>query len=66
MLYTEHRGYKIEPDKTFGNKVIKQNGSGALPKALRGSFTNHKQAASAIDIYLASKGNKNAKENNSG
>lgn len=63
MLRTEHKGFKIVPDGTFGNKVITREGKGAMPKVLGGSFTNHKQASNAIDAYLDSKGTKNGEGN---
>lgn len=51
----EYKNYLIEGDGSFGLKKIKQNGSGALPIALRGHFTNDLSAIKAIDIYLIEK-----------
>lgn len=63
MYKTEYKGYSIVGDGTFGNKLIKSIGKGALPKSLKGAFTNHQNAARAIDLYLGSKGDKDGKEN---
>ena len=63
MFTKEYKGYSIEGDGTFGMKVIKSIGKGALPKLLKGSFSNHRVAENAIDSYLNGKGDKNAKEN---
>lgn len=52
---TEYKGYKIEGDGTFGHKVIKTIGPGALPLDLRGSFTRAFNAQYAIDRYLIEK-----------
>lgn len=66
MYNTEYKGYAIVGDGTFGNKLIKAIGKGALPKVLKGSFTNHQHAARAIDLYLGNKGDKDGKENATG
>lgn len=58
----EYRGYIIEHDGSFGMKKIKAKGSGALPKALKGSFTNSANAIRVIDLYLAEKEASNGKE----
>lgn len=51
----EYRGYFIEGDGTFGMKVIKNKGSGALPVLLKGSYTKAVMAQADIDIYLLRK-----------
>lgn len=61
-----YKGYKIESDKTFGHKVIKSIGKGALPKVLGGSYTNTRQAELAVDRYLASKGSKDGESKSAG
>lgn len=60
----EHKNFVIMGDGTFGMKVIKHSGSGTLPSALKGSFTNSNSAIKAIDLYIRSKEKKsNAKAN---
>jgi hypothetical protein len=51
----EYNGYNIESDQTFGMKVIKNIGRGALPMELRGVFTTTHAAQRAIDISLVKK-----------
>lgn len=48
----EYKGYNIKGDGVYGQKVIHSIGSGALPKSLRGSFTNERQAERAINSYI--------------
>lgn len=62
----EYKGYEIANDMTFGHKVIKSVGKGALPKLLQGSFTNTRQAEIAIDSYLGKKGTKDGESNATG
>lgn len=52
---SDYNGYVIEVDGTFGLKVIKAKGSGALPNILKGSFTSEAFAQRAIDLYLNNK-----------
>ena len=59
----KYNGYEIANDQTFGHKVIKAIGKGALPKLLKGSFTNTREAEIAIDRYLGTKGTKNGESN---
>ena len=47
----EYSGYKIVGDGTYGNKLIKAIGKGALPLGLRGSFTSFSFARKAIDVH---------------
>lgn len=49
---TEHRGFRIVGDGTFGQKLIKQRGSGDIPRLLKGSYTTTPFAEKAIDQYL--------------
>lgn len=56
----------IVSDGTFGNKSIKNSGSGTLPKVLRGVYTNNAQAIKSIDLYLVNKVETNAKTVHSG
>ena len=65
-MFEEYKGYKIEPDGTFGMKNIRSIGKGALPQCLKGAFSNTGVAKRCIDVYLAQKGNKNDKENTAG
>ncbi len=51
----EYKGYEIYPDGTFGMKLVKNSGSGTIPKVLRGSFSNNVQAQRSIDRYLDTK-----------
>lgn len=53
----EYRNYELRWDALKGI-TIHSIGKGALPKALGGSYTTKAFAKSAIDIYLASRGNK--------
>lgn len=55
----EYRGYKIEPDNTFGHKLIKPL-KGALPNALKGSFTNVEFAKRSINLIVDEREPKNA------
>jgi|TARA_R110000796_G_scaffold103981_3_gene213490 hypothetical protein len=48
----EYKGYKIEGDGTYGNKVIKPIGKGSVHKNLRGSFTTSVFAIKHIDAHL--------------
>lgn len=50
----EYRGYKIEPDGTYGHKVIKST-KGPLPNLLKGSYTNHEFAKRAINLVVDEK-----------
>lgn len=52
---TEYRGYNIEGDGTFGMKIIKSIGRGALPLDLRGNFTSDGAARKAIDLVVIAK-----------
>jgi hypothetical protein len=56
-------GYNIEGDGTFGMKIIKSIGRGALPMELRGSFTSHTAAKRIIDILHSKKEKPNAEVN---
>lgn len=62
----EYRGYLIKGDGTHGLKNIHSIGQGALPKVMKGSFTNFNFAKQAIDGYLKNKEVKNAKTSSSG
>jgi len=53
---TEYKGFNIACDGTYGMYNIKQMGRGALPAALRGSFTNPNSAMRLITNYLTAKG----------
>lgn len=53
-----YENYKILSDGKFGLKYIQMNGSGKLPRMLRGVFTTNREAELAIDRYLESKGRK--------
>lgn len=55
----EYRGYKIEGDGTFGQKIIKSL-KGALPNALKGSFTTVEFAKRSINILVDDKEQKDA------
>ena len=61
----EYKGYEIYPDGTFGMKLVKNSGSGTIPKLLRGSFSNSVQAQRCIDRYLEVKEKGNAKASSS-
>ena len=50
-----YKNYEIYSDKTFGMKLIKNSGSGTVPKILRGSFSNNNEAIKSIDRYLVTK-----------
>lgn len=52
---TEYKGYNIDGDGTFGNKVIKPTTKGSVPGELRGSFTTPSFAMRAIDMFLMNK-----------
>lgn len=54
----EYKGFKIVADGTMGYKHIAQMGSGAVPQALSGRYTTHKQAMLAIDEYKPKRGAK--------
>jgi len=51
----EYNGYNIVGDGSFGLRVIKSIGPGALPDKLRGKYTNSFQAEKAITSYLREK-----------
>lgn len=55
----EYRGYKIEPDGTYGHKVIRSF-KGALPNSLKGTFTTYEFAKRAINLVVDEKGAKYA------
>lgn len=55
----EYRGYKIESDMTYGHKIIKSL-KGALPNALKGSFTNIEFAKRSINLIVDEKELKDA------
>ena len=58
----EYRDFKIVPDGKFGNKVIRNMGSGRLADTLKGQYTSFSFAQKAIDRHLkAIKGVKNAR-----
>ena len=58
----EYNGYIIDLDGAFGLRVIKSKGSGALPNALKGSYTTEFLAKRSIDFYLATKELNDVKE----
>lgn len=62
MRDKEYKGYRI-CNGGFQTRVIKSIGSGALPKALQGMFSNTAQAEYAIDMLEAEKGAKRGKSN---
>lgn len=52
----EYKGFKINSEKLgFGFKSISRIGSGTLPRAMDGLFSNESQAKHVIDCYLAHK-----------
>jgi|JI10StandDraft_1071094.scaffolds.fasta_scaffold647062_2 hypothetical protein len=51
----EYKGYNIVSDGTYGMRVIKGIGRGALPKDLNGAFSSDKTARKAIDLIVAKK-----------
>ncbi|AFE86210.1 hypothetical protein [Salinivibrio phage CW02] len=53
----EYKGYAIV-DGGFNSRKIQSVGKGALPKALKGSYTSTDQAKHAIDVYGKREGNK--------
>lgn len=55
-MVIEHKGYRIGGDGTYGMKLIQAIGKGALPKKLRGRFTNFTSAKKSIDLYVGTKG----------
>lgn len=55
----EHKGFNIVRDGTIGMYVIQQPGSGALPSALKGSYTEPRYAVAALDSYKPKRGAKN-------
>lgn len=62
----EYKGYIIEGDGTFGMKHIKNVGRGALPKTLKGAYTDTTNAIKAIENYLRSKGVDNGEASTAG
>lgn len=62
-IQTEYRGYAIEGDGTYGQKVIKPVGKGSVHLSLRGSYTTVAFAKRAIDVYLITKETSDAKAN---
>jgi hypothetical protein len=54
----EYKDYLIVSDGSFGMFYIQQKGSGALPDALKGSFTRKSYAMFAIDNYIPKRGAK--------
>ena len=52
---TEYGGYKVVTAEIASMKRVKSDGSGALPKTLRGLYTSFGQAAKAIDMHLNTK-----------
>lgn len=48
---SEYEGYVIEQDGTFSMVSIRSKGKGAIPKELRGKYTNTNFAQKAIDSY---------------
>lgn len=58
---TEHEGYRIVGDGTFGMYYIKTS-VGAVPKVLSGSFTKPDFAKEAISRYVSKKEAEAAKE----
>jgi hypothetical protein len=57
----EYRGYAIENDGTYGQKLIKPVGKGSVHLSLRGSYTTVAFAQRAIDVYLITKVEANGK-----
>lgn len=64
-IMEEYKNYRILSDGKFGNRYIQMNGSGKLPRMLRGVYTSPTHAKLAIDAYVALKGNKNAEADKS-
>ena len=54
-MTSEYKGFMIEGDGAFGLKKIRRNGSGALPNALLGLFTNSEFARRAINQHMMEK-----------
>lgn len=63
---TEYKGYSIKSADGWGMKAIHSIGAGAIPKALKGTYTNLREAVKAIDLYLTEKETQNAKASSSG
>ncbi|AUR96948.1 hypothetical protein NVP1253O_15 [Vibrio phage 1.253.O._10N.286.45.B12] len=55
----EYKGFNIVRDGTMGMHKITQPGSGAMPSALKGSYTEARYAVAAIDAYKPKRGAKN-------
>lgn len=55
-MESEYRGFKIVGDGTYGMKVVKQIGRGAVPASLKGFFTTDFMAKKLIDQHLSKKG----------
>ncbi len=52
---TVYKGYKII-DGGFQTRKVQSIGKGALPKSLRGMYTNTASAQQAIDVHVNKKG----------
>ena len=52
VVEIEYRGFRIVGDGTYGQKLIKQRGSGDIPGSIKGSYTTAPFAKKAIDSYL--------------
>lgn len=59
-----HKGYRIESLGTFPMYKIMAQGSGTIPAALTGTYTNRNEAINAIERHLGSliKGKRRDKE----
>lgn len=60
----EYKGYMIVGDNTYGLKLIKRSGKGAIAAVLQGMFTSSTEAQIAIDTVVSEKGDKNAEASN--
>ena len=60
----EYRGYNIISDGAFSMAIIKQIGSGPVPKPLSGHFTSAEIAKQHVDAFLAdtAKGKRRGKD----
>ena len=58
QLTKEVNGFVIYTDGTMGYRRIKNTGSGAVPKQLRGLYTTEKAAVDAVMAYQPKRGAK--------
>lgn len=54
----EHKGFNVVRSNTTGMYVIQQPSSGAMPAALKGSFTEPRYAIAALNAYQPKRGAK--------